>query len=68
MKDYQFFEKLRDNKGGGGLLIAVDKTLNPALIDSENDVELLVVELTVANKKVCVINGYGPQEYDDILL
>ena len=29
-------------------------------------VELLVGEISVANKRIRIINGYGPQKYEDI--
>ena len=62
LNDYITFELLRNNSGGGGLLTAVHKSLNPISINCDNEEELLVVEAKLANNKVRFINGYGPQE------
>ena len=46
-----------------GTLIGVHKSLNPVLIQEYNDTfELLVVEISVSNRDIRVISGYGPQE------
>ena len=62
--NYITFEYLRENNTGGGLLTAVHKTLNPVSISNDNEEEVLVVEATIAHKKVRFINAYGPQEDD----
>ena len=63
---YQNFEKLRNGKSGGGLLTSITEDLNPVLINSANeDIELITVEINVDNQKIRIINGYGPQEYDE---
>ena len=61
-KDYIMFEHLRKEKGGGGLLTAVHKSLNPVSISEEDESEVLVVQGNINSKKVRFINGYGPQE------
>ena len=39
------------------------KALKPVLIKEYNeDFELIVVEVKVANKEIRIITGYGPQE------
>ena len=64
---YQTFEKIRNNKGGGGLLTTVDEDLNPVLVsDGKDEVEILVVEADLGDKKIRILNGYGPQEDEDI--
>ena len=64
---YQLFEKTRKNRGGGGLLTCVDENTNPVLISNcKDDTEILTVEANMENKKIRIINGYGPQEDDDI--
>ena len=62
LNDYVIFEFIRKNKGGGGLLTAVHKTLKPVSVSEDDDVEILVVQGLVNNRKVRFINGYGPQE------
>ena len=64
LANYQVFQKNR-NSSGGGLLTAVDPNLNPMLITSKNEeAEILTVQLELNDKKLRVINGYGPQEDD----
>ena len=61
---YQIFEKIRMNqKGGGGLLTAIETVYNPILIDVDNDVEILIVEVMLTVGKLRIINAYGPQEH-----
>ena len=62
INDYVMFEHIRKDKGGGGLLTAVHKNLHPVSVSDESDVEILVVQGSINNKKVRFINGYGPQE------
>ena len=61
---FEVFEAIRKNKEGGGSIIGVHKAMKPVLIEEYNEeFEILVVELVVANRKVKVITGHGPQEY-----
>ena len=56
------FEAIR-NKKDGGTLIGVHQGLNPVLIKEYSEkFELLVVEISVLNKDIRIISGYGPQE------
>ena len=64
--EYQNFERIRSGKSGGGLLTSITEDLNPILIHTANeDIELMTVEINVGEEKIRVINGYGPQEYDE---
>ena len=61
-KDFEIFESIR-KKQKGGTMIGVHKALNPMLIkEYDDDFELLVVEIKIANTEVRIISGYGPQE------
>ena len=62
LKNYIIFEKIRKNRGGGGLLTGVHKNLDPVSVGDDTDDEILVVEAKLLNKKVRLINAYGPQE------
>ena len=64
--DYQIFEKIRPGLGGG-LLTAVKLSLSPVLISPCNDeADILVVQCQADNTKIRVINGYGPQESEQL--
>ena len=64
LEKYQVFQKNR-NGWGGGLLTAVDPSLNPMLISSRNeDAETLTVQMQLHDRQLRVINGYGPQNDD----
>ena len=60
--DYVIFEKIRKQGGGGGLLTGVHKNLEPVSVGDDSDEEVLTVEAKIANRKVKLINAYGPQE------
>ena len=63
---YQNFERIRNGKSGGGLLTSIIEDLNSVLIHTaEEDIELMTVEVNIGTEKIRIINGYGPQEYDD---
>ena len=62
MEGYEIFEAIR-NKKDGGTLIGIHKGLKPMLIQEYSDnFELLVVEISLSNRDIRVISGYGPQE------
>ena len=64
LPNYQVFQRNR-NSLGGGLLTAVDPSLNPMLIAAKNEeAEILTVQIECANMKLRVINAYGPQDDD----
>ena len=64
--NYQVFQNNR-NSSGGGLLTAVDSNLNPLIITSESSLaEILTVQLEVNDKKIRLLNAYGPQN-DDLI-
>ena len=61
--DYIIFEHVRKYSGGGGVLTAVHKALNPISVSDEIEgEEIVVVEATTGRRKLRLINGYGPQE------
>ena len=60
------FQKNR-NGAGGGLLTAVDPSLEPMMISTKNDeAEILTVQLVVNKQKLRIIYGYGPQDDDNL--
>ena len=60
--EYVMFEYIRKHSGGGGLLTAVHKSLNPISVSEDTEDEVLVVQGNIGMNKVWFINGYGPQE------
>ena len=62
LNGYQVFEKLRVEKSGGGLLVAVDKCISPVLLDSDDSFEIMTVEVSLSFGKLRIFNAYGPQE------
>ena len=66
LKGYQLFEKLRPGGQGGGLLTAVDDDLLPVLVSTgtEEETELMTVQIKVGKYDIRIINAYGPQETD----
>ena len=66
LNDYQVFHKNR-NSAGGGLSTAVDPSLNPMMISTKNEeADILTVQLEVNKQKIRLINGYGPQDDDNL--
>ena len=62
IEDFEIFEAIR-KKAKGGTIIGVHKALRPCLIEEyESEFEILVVEITISNKRIRIITGYGPQE------
>ena len=56
IQDFEIFETIRKHKEKGGTMIGAHKALKPTLINEYNDpTELLVIEITVANKEIGVI-------------
>ena len=66
LKGYQIFEKIRPSGQGGGLLTAVDEDLLPVLVStgSEEETELITIQVRVGKHDIRIINAYGPQEMD----
>ena len=62
LSDYVIFERVRKVGGGGGLLTAVHKNLNPVSVGDESEQEVMVVQAEVLDNNVRFINAYGPQE------
>ena len=62
IENFEIFEAIR-KKAKGSTIIGVHKALKPCLIEEyDNEFELLVVEITISNRSIRIITGYGPQE------
>ena len=62
IKGYEIFEAIR-NKDKTGTLVGVHNSLKPVLIAEYNeDIELVVVEISISGRHIRVISGVGPQE------
>ena len=62
LQGYQVFETTREERNGGGLLTAALLSLEPVLITSDVENEILTIQISVTSHKIRIINGYGPQE------
>ena len=58
---YQIFQ-LNRSGFGGGLLTAVDEELSPVLITTDDEIELLIIQVNVGGHAIRIFNAYGPQE------
>ena len=66
INNYQEFEKIRPGLGGG-LLTGIKENLNPVLISPCNeDAEILVILCQINDQNICIINGYGSQDDDEL--
>ena len=63
---YQIFQIIRSGLGGG-ILTAVIDDLSPVLIDSDEENEILIVQVKVDDKQIRIFNAYGPQENTESL-
>jgi hypothetical protein len=63
LKEFEIFESIRPT-GGGSILTDIHCSLNPVLISdgATENIEIIVVEGEMNEKKCRFINGYGPQE------
>ena len=66
LNDYIIFEKVRENRNGGGLALGCIKELNPVWVRDGGDVEALSVEIFVRKLKIRCCVAYGVQENDTI--
>ena len=67
VNDFEIFESIRTT-GGGSVLTGVHNSLNPIMVSDgcKDDIEILVVEGDIGEKKCRFINGYGSQECADV--
>ena len=52
LDEYEVFEKVRENKNGGGIMIGVRKDIDGTPVDvspDDKEVEILVIELEMKN-------------------
>ena len=68
VENYEIFEVVRPNcPTGGSIATGVHKSLHPVFISGgEDEIEILVVQGKIGNYNCRFINGYGPQEYQNI--
>ena len=62
-KNYQIYYLAREKSQGGGLAIGISKELESTLVREGNDqIEALVVQITVEKFPIRIVTAYGPQE------
>ena len=63
VSNFQIYYLYRQESGGGGLAIGVDKDIESTLVREGNyDIEALVVQVVLGATPVKIIVAYGPQE------
>ena len=67
MENFIVYEKVRENRGGGGVAIAVIKELNPVLITEGTDsVETITIEIHPKIMTIVYTTAPGPKNNDTI--
>ena len=61
---YQLFERVRKGKSGGGIMIGIRNDIEsiPVIVSDYDEVEILVVEVTLKSMVIRFLTAYGPQE------
>ena len=63
LENYLIFERIRQNRNGGGVALGCIRDLNPVWVrEGEGDVEALSVEISVKSMKIRCCVAYGFQE------
>ena len=61
MDSFIIFEKVRVNKGGGGVAIAAKTELNPVLLsEAGGDIDALNIDINTKNISIAGTSAYGP--------
>ena len=67
IENYMIFEKVRQNRSGGGIALGCIKDVNPIWVrEGEGDLETLSVEISIKNMKIRCCVAYGYQENEKI--
>ena len=67
LENYIVYEKIRQDRNGGGLALGCIQDLNPVWVrEGEGDIEALSVEISVKNMKIRCSVAYGFQENEII--
>ena len=62
MDGFMIFEKVRVDKGGGGLAVAARAELNPVLVsEAEGDIDAITINIHTKNISISCTSAYGPQ-------
>ena len=62
MKGFNIFDKVRVNKGGGGVAIAAKTELNPVLVsEARGDIDAITIDINTKNISIACTSAYGPQ-------
>ena len=62
MEGFMIFDKVRVNKGGGGVAVAAMTELNPILVsEAEDDIDAITININTKNISIACTSAYGPQ-------
>ena len=67
MENYIVYERVRENRNGGGVAIAAIKDLNPVLVsEGTGNIEAITIEVHPKMITIVCTSAYGPQNNDNI--
>ena len=62
MEGFIIFDKVRVEKGGGGVAVAAKTELNPVLLsEAEGDIDAITININTKNMSISCTSAYGPQ-------
>ena len=62
MEGFVIFDKVRLEKGGGGVAVAARAELNPVLVsEAEGDIDAITININTKNISISCTSAYGPQ-------
>ena len=62
MEGFIIFDKVRVNKGGGGVAVAAKRELNPILVsEAEDNIDAITININTRKINIYCTSAYGPQ-------
>ena len=62
LEGFLVFDKVRLEKGGGGVAVAAKRELNPVLVsEAEGDLDAITIDINTKNISISCTSAYGPQ-------
>ena len=62
LKGFVIFDKIRHEKGGGGVAVAARTELNLVLLsEAKGDIDAITIDISTRNMIISCTSAYGPQ-------